>query len=77
LGSLESRAVACLTALMIVVFGMKYLLIESLNLKELTYIKAIKSSPRMEVYFVHLTLVGAGMHLFILSLIMDVLPGTI
>lgn len=72
-----SGAVACLTALMIIVFGMKYLLTDPLNLKEWADIKAKVNSPGMDVYFAYQTLAGGIMHLFILGAIMGLLLGSI
>jgi hypothetical protein len=74
---IASGAVACLTALIFVVFGMKYLLIDPLNLKEWTDIKATENSPGMDVYFAYQTVAGAVMHLFILGAIMGLFLGII
>lgn len=73
----SSGAVACLTALTFVVFGMKYLLTDPLNIKEWTDIKAKENSPGMDVYFAYQTFAGAIMHLFILGAIMGLFLGII
>jgi len=74
---LASGAIACFTALIIVVFGMKYLLSDPLNLKEWADIKAKENSPGINVYFAYQTLAGAVMHLFVLGAIMGLLLGII
>ena len=74
---LTSGAIACLTALIFVVFGMKYLLMDPVNIKEWTDIKATENSPGMDVYFAYQTFAGAIMHLFILGAIMGSLLGII
>jgi hypothetical protein len=74
---IASGAVACLTALIFVVFGMKYLLMDPVNIKEWTDIKASENSPCMGVYFAYQTFAGAIMHLFILGVIMGLFLGII
>lgn len=74
---IASGAVACLTALVFVVFGMKYLLMDPVNIKEWTDIQATEKSPGMDVYFAYQTFAGAVMHLFILGFIMGLLLGII
>ncbi len=74
---IASGAVACLTALIFVVFGMKYLLMDPVNIKEWTDIRATENSPGMEVYFAYQTFAGAIMHLFVLGAIMGLLLGAI
>jgi len=74
---IASGSVACLTALIFVVFGMKYLLIDPLNIKEWTDIKAAENSPGMDVYFAYQTFAGGIMHLIILGAIMGLLLGTV
>jgi hypothetical protein len=74
---IASGAVACLTALIFVVFGMKYLLMDPVNIKEWTDIKATENSPGMDVYFAYQTFAGAIMHLFILGVIMGLFLGII
>ncbi len=74
---IASGAVACLTALIFIVFGMKYLLMDPVNIKEWTDIKATQNSPGMDVYFAYQTFSGAIMHLFVLGAIMGLLLGSI
>jgi len=56
---------------------MKYLLIDPLNIKEWTDIKAAENSPGMDVYFAYQTFAGGIMHLIILGAIMGLLLGTV
>jgi hypothetical protein len=74
---LSSGAVACLTALLLIVFGMKYILLDPLNLKEWTDIKTSVIFPDMSVYFAYQTFAGAVMHLFILGIIFGLILGSI
>jgi hypothetical protein len=74
---IASGAIACLTALIFVVFGMKYLLMDQLNIQEWTDIKAEVDSPGLDVYFAYQTFTGAIMHLFILGAIMGLFLGII
>jgi hypothetical protein len=74
---ISSGAVACLTALAVIVFGMKYILLDPLNLKEWADVKSKANSPDMDVYFAYETFAGAIMHLFILGALMGVVLGTI
>jgi hypothetical protein len=72
---ISSGAVACLTALIFIVFGMKFLLMDPVNIKEWTDIKATENMPGMDVYFAYQTFTGAVMHLFILGAIMGLFLG--
>lgn len=74
---LSSGAVACLTALLLIVFGMKYILLDPLNLKEWNDLKASANSPGIDVYFAYQTFAGAIMHLVILGAIMGLFLGSI
>jgi hypothetical protein len=74
---LSCGAVACLTALLYIVFGMKYILLDPPNIKEWDVFKATSNSPGMDVYFAYQTFAGAIMHLFILGAIMGLLLGLI
>jgi hypothetical protein len=74
---IASGTIACLTALTFVVFGMKYLLMDPLNIKEWTDIKATENTPGMDVYFAYQTFAGAIMHLIILGAIMGLFLGVI
>jgi hypothetical protein len=73
--SLASGAVASLTALLIIVFGMKYVLLDPLNQKEWSDIEATVNSPGMAVYFAYETFAGAIMHLFILGAVLGLVLG--
>ena len=72
-----SGSIACFTALIFVVFGMKYLLMDPVNIKEWNDIKATENSPGMDVYFAYQTFAGAIMHLTILGAIMGLLLGIV
>jgi len=71
-----SGVVSCLTALFLIVFGMKLILLDPLNIKEWADIKTTENTTVMAVYFAYQTLAGALMHL-ILGMIMGVLLGSI
>lgn len=58
---IASGTIACLTALVFVVFGMKYLLLDPLNIKEWTDIKTTGNSAGMDVYFACKTFAGGIM----------------
>jgi len=72
-----SGAIACLSTLIIIVFGMKYILMDPLNIKEWNDIKATENSPGMNVYFAYQSFAGAIMHLFILGALMGLFLGII
>jgi hypothetical protein len=74
---LASGAVACLTALILIVFGMKSILLDPLNIKEWSDAKATADSTSMDVYFAYQTFAGAIMHLFILGVIMGLFLGSV
>jgi hypothetical protein len=74
---LASGAVACLTALILIVFGMKSILLDPLNIKEWSDIKATADTTSMDVYFAYQTFAGAIMHLFILGVIMGLFLGSV
>lgn len=71
----SSGAIACLTALLLIVFGMQLILTDPLNMKEWTDVKTFVHSPGMDVYFAYQTLAGAIMHLVILGTIMGLILG--
>lgn len=73
---LASGAVACFTALILIVFGMKYILLDPLNIKEWTDIKSTANTQSMSVYFAYQTFAGALMHLIILGAIMGLFLGS-
>lgn len=71
----SSGAVACLSALILIVFGMKFILLDPLNIREWNDLKATENSPGMDVYFAYQSFAGALMHLIILGAIMGLLLG--
>ena len=74
---LASGAVACFSALLVIVFGMKFILLDPLNIKEWSEMKAALHSPGMDVYFAYQTFAGAVGHLFILGLILGMIVGSL
>lgn len=70
-----SGIVACLTALVLVCFGMKLLLKDPVNVAEWADMKGKTHYPDMASYFAYQTFAGAIMHLLILGIIMGVLLG--
>jgi hypothetical protein len=60
---LASGAIACFTALSQIVFGMKYILLDPLNMKEWFDIGSATYTSDMAVYFAYQTFAGAIMHL--------------
>lgn len=74
---ISSGAVACLSALALIVFGMKYILLDPLNLTEWANVKNGAHSTEMAVYFAYQTFTGAIMHLFILGAFMGFLLGSV
>jgi hypothetical protein len=74
---LGSGAIACFTALILIVFGMKYLLLDPVNIKEWTDIKATENSPGIDVYFAYQTFTGAVLHLYLLGAILGLVLGSV
>jgi hypothetical protein len=74
---ISSGAIACIGALALVVFGMKYILLDPLNQKEWASVKETSGYPGMDVYFAYQTFTGAIMHLFILGVLMGVILGVL
>lgn len=72
-----SGIVACLTALILICFGMKLLLKDPVNIAEWADIKGKTKYPDMASYFAYQTFTGAIMHLIILGIIMGWLLGLI
>ncbi len=72
-----SGIVACLTALVLICFGMKLLLKDPVNIAEWASMKGKTNYPDMASYFAYQTFAGAIMHLIILGIIMGVLLGVI
>jgi len=74
---LASGAVACLTALLLIVFGMNLILLDPLNIKEWSEMKSNTNLSSMPVYFAFQTIAGAIMHLIILGALMGIILGFI
>ena len=74
---LSSGAVACITALILIVFGMNLILLDPLNIKEWSDVKSTIAVRDMSVYFAFQTLAGAIMHLVVLGAIMGLILGSI
>jgi len=72
-----SGIVACLTALLLICFGMQLLLKDPVNIAEWVDMKGITNYPDMATYFAYQTFAGAIMHLIILGIFMGVLLGLI
>ena len=64
---ISSGAIACFTAMVLIVFGMKYILLDPLKLQEWSEVAETSGSPGMAVYYAYRTFSGAIMHLFILG----------
>ena len=73
----SSGIVACLTALILICFGMKLLLKDPINIAEWSDMKGKTNYPDMASYFAYQTFAGAIMHLIILGIIMGVMLGII
>jgi len=73
---LASGVVSCLTALLLIVFGMKLLLLDPLNIREWSDVRSTVNSLSMSEYFAYQTLAGAILHLF-LGVIMGLFLGAI
>jgi hypothetical protein len=72
-----SGIVACLTALILICFGVKLLLKDPVNIDEWSDIKTKTNYPDMAFYFAYQSFAGAMMHLIILGMIMGLLLGII
>jgi hypothetical protein len=72
---LSSGAVACITALTLIVFGMGLIRHDPLNIREWLDMKSGAGTGSMAVYFAYQTLAGAIMHLVILGIIMGLILG--
>ena len=77
LSGFSSGAIACLTALILISFGMQLIVKDPLNIKEWSDIKNAMQYPNIAVYFAYQTMAGAIMHLVILGAIMGAILGTI
>ena len=72
-----SGIVACLTALLLICFGMKLLLKDPANIAEWADMEGKTNYPDIASYFAYQTFAGAIMHLIILGIIMGALLGVI
>jgi hypothetical protein len=74
---LASGAIACFTAMSLIVFGMSLIISDPLNIIEWSDVKNSVTDSGMSVYFAYQTLAGAIMHLVILGAIMGLILGTL
>ncbi|MBV9961545.1 MAG: hypothetical protein JO072_04805 [Parafilimonas sp.] len=72
-----SGAVACLTALTLILLGMHLLLTDAINIAEWKGLLNQEYYRNMSVYFAYQTMAGAIMHLIILGAVMGLLLGLI
>jgi|WetSurMetagenome_2_1015567.scaffolds.fasta_scaffold123478_2 hypothetical protein len=72
---ISSGAVACIAALAITVFGMKFILLDPIRQAEWVAVHETSGSPAMDVYFAYRTFATAIMHLFILGAMMGMILG--
>jgi len=72
---IASGAVACFTALIFIVFGMKYILLDPLKIQEWTSLKETSGSPGMAVFYAYRTFTGAITHLIVLGAMMGSILG--
>ncbi len=74
---LASGGVACITALTLIIFGMKLIILDSVNVNEWLNVKPNNNISSMAVYFAYETLAGAIMHLVFLGAGMGLILGII
>jgi hypothetical protein len=72
-----SGIIACLSALILIVFGMRFILNDPINVDEWSGVKSTEHYPSMKVYFAYETLAGALMHFVILGIIMGLVLGVL
>ncbi len=72
-----SGAIACLTALLLIVFGMDCIINDPLNSKEWSEISKTLQYPNIKVYFAYQTFAGALLHLTILGTVMGLILGVL
>jgi hypothetical protein len=77
LSGFSTGVIACFTALILIVFGMRLIESDAINKIEWLGMKDKSHYPNMAAYFAYETLAGAIMHLVILGLIMGLLLGII
>lgn len=74
---IASGMLACTAALSLIVFGMRFMLHDPLNVAEWNAVRANQSAPSMAHYFAFETLAGAFGHLLVLGLAMGSLLGLV
>jgi len=72
-----SGLVACLTALFFIVFGIKLLINDSLNIREWSDMKNVSFTKDTTVYFAYQTYAGAMLHLYLLGIFFGCIFGII
>ncbi len=72
-----SGAIACVTALSLIVFGMHFILNDPLNIKEWADTHKNLHYPGMHVYFAYQTFAGAILHLTVLGTLMGLILGLV
>ena len=73
----SSGALACLTALVVIVFGMHFILSDPLNIQEWSDTSKNLHYPNMQVFFAYQTFAGAILHLIILGTVMGLILGVV
>lgn len=73
---ISSGAIACITALILIVFGMKYIMRDPLNLELWNNVNGTSDPPGMATFFAYQTFQLAIMHLFILGALMGLFLGS-
>jgi hypothetical protein len=74
---LSSGVIASTTGLLLIVFGMKFILLDPLNIKEWQDVNGGVNTSGMSVYFAYETFAGSIMHLYILGLLLGVILGVL
>jgi hypothetical protein len=72
---LVSGLLACCTGLLLIVFGMRFLISDPLNIAEWASRRSSSAAPAIAAYFAYETFAGAFLHLVILGVVMGVLLG--
>jgi hypothetical protein len=72
-----SGLVACCTGLVMIVFGMRFITRDPLNIAEWAARGAGSGAPGMTAYFAYETFAGAFLHLIVLGIVMGALLGLI
>lgn len=74
---LVSGVLACCTALLVIVFAMRYITQDPLNIAEWSGRRAVGDVPTMASYFAYETFAGAFLHLIVLGPVMGGLLGVL